>query len=250
MIEVLERGDIFFLYRPRVTTSAGPPPEVRGLHDVQRLFVVLEPDGRDVLRRIVVGKKKLPELTGERHWGFVDRVTPRVDEVRADLEPSHYATLTRGERLQPGTRAAGEGVYALVRHDDHTHLVYALELPREPGEVQEQLAIAPEASYVIAVKDFARAPVDVARVEALAGVVPALSPGRPRGRRWQSATPRLLDREGMELVLIGVDEEVPVELGLELRPQQETLATADVLADLKLRGPAHPDRPLVRGEWA
>jgi hypothetical protein len=43
MSEILEQGDVFFFYRPRVGVE-----EVRGLDDVQRFFCMLEPDGRDV----------------------------------------------------------------------------------------------------------------------------------------------------------------------------------------------------------
>jgi hypothetical protein len=35
----LERGDIFFFYRPRVDTT-----EVRSLEDVQRFFFILHPE--------------------------------------------------------------------------------------------------------------------------------------------------------------------------------------------------------------
>ena len=48
MSEVLERGDIFFFYRPRVGVE-----QVRSLDDVQRFFVVLRPDDAapgDVMR--------------------------------------------------------------------------------------------------------------------------------------------------------------------------------------------------------
>jgi hypothetical protein len=38
---VLEQGDVFFFYRPRVGVE-----EVRRLDDVQRFFVVLEPERR------------------------------------------------------------------------------------------------------------------------------------------------------------------------------------------------------------
>jgi hypothetical protein len=34
---------------------------------------------------------------------------------------------------------AGEGRYAIVDHDGHTHLVYALELPQEPGLLDRHL---------------------------------------------------------------------------------------------------------------
>lgn len=224
-MDILERGDIFFLYRPRVGPADASPRVIAGLTDVQSTFIVLAPHGRDVSRRIAVGRKRLPEPR-EKHWGYVDRVGPRYAARDPELEPTTYSTTTRGERLQPGARAAGEGVYALAVHGDHTHLAYVLELPRELGVVQHDLGIVGEASYIIAVRD-------------------------PTGaRRWVKADPALLDREGIDLVLIGIEDDVPSELGVELAPQQETVATADVLAQLRLYGEGHPITPLVGGEWA
>lgn len=56
-------------------------------------------------------------------------------------------------RELPAARPAGEGVYAIVRHDSHTHLAYSLELPRKPGKVQRDLRIDDEASYILTVKN-------------------------------------------------------------------------------------------------
>jgi hypothetical protein len=79
----LERGDIFFFYRPRVGV-----PEVKRLEDVQRFFFILHPGRGERLRRIVVGSKRLPDPERhERVWAFVadvavDPSQPR-DELRA-----------------------------------------------------------------------------------------------------------------------------------------------------------------------
>ena len=69
-METLERGDIFFVFRP-VVGEENPSR----LTDVQRFFIVLKPDGRQMFRLLVVGRKRLPEAgVHERFWGFVDRV--------------------------------------------------------------------------------------------------------------------------------------------------------------------------------
>lgn len=57
-----------------------------------------------------------------------------------------YETETRGERVRPEVRPAGEGIYRIVVHGNYNHLIYALELPKEPGPVQQELSIEPEAS--------------------------------------------------------------------------------------------------------
>jgi hypothetical protein len=95
MVTVLERGNIYFVYRPKVEhTSAA------GMQDIQRFFLILIP------------------FEKERQ--------------------------TRGERHVSPARPASEGVYAIARHDDHTHLAFALELPERPAEVQEELNIPAE----------------------------------------------------------------------------------------------------------
>jgi hypothetical protein len=54
MTRVLERGDVFFFYRPKVDAD-----EVRSLDDVARFFFVLDPDELDWDRMVVVGRKRL-----------------------------------------------------------------------------------------------------------------------------------------------------------------------------------------------
>lgn len=75
-----------------------------------------------------------------------------------------YSTATRGNRHRPGARAAGQGHYAILRHEtstkagsprSHTHFVYALQLPAEEppsGSPQEEMNIAQQASYIIQVQ--------------------------------------------------------------------------------------------------
>src|SRR3954466_6193334 len=149
MSTILETGHLFFFYRPRVDTG-----DVQSLDDVQRFFLVMKPDGISRFRRVIVGAKRLPEPERhERVWAFVAEVAESPDELRADIERPAYETKTRGARFQPEARPAGEGRYALVDHDGHTHLAYVLELPREPGPAQSALNIREEASYVVAVKN-------------------------------------------------------------------------------------------------
>src|SRR5919202_5547798 len=98
--DVLESGDIYFFYRPRVRSprsAAENEKQTEGLQDVQRFFLILHPRGTPLYRRVVVGRKKLPDVTGERFWGFVDRVSREPEPIREELEPERYSTATRGE---------------------------------------------------------------------------------------------------------------------------------------------------------
>jgi hypothetical protein len=232
MSRVLESGDVYFLYRPRVDVR-----EVRGLEDVQRFFVVLALAGRAWFRRLVVGRKRLPDLrTHERGWAFVAEVADDPEAFRDDVQRFAYQTRTRGPRIQPGARLAGEGRYALVDHDGHTHLAYVLaEPPLE--QARRMFLLAGEASYIIAVRNpDAPAPPGT-------GLPPQRRPDYPdellarfRGRRFSAADPpELLDHVGAEIVLIGAAEDAESELGIELDPGAEELRDAELLRELRLR---------------
>ncbi len=144
-------------------------------------------------------------------------------------------------------RPAGEGRYALVEHEDHTHLAYALELPERPGPVQEALQIKEEASYIISVKNPER-PSPLGLEE---------KPRYPRqlldvfgGRKFVPVSPpNLLDYENAEIVMIGASEDAEQELGIRLDPKKETGNTADIFRELKLERQKHPVAPLFKGEW-
>jgi hypothetical protein len=246
MSRVLEQGDVFFFYRPRVGLE-----EVRSLDDVQRFFLVLEPERRALFRRLVVGRKRLPDVRAhERVWAFVAEVADDPEALRPELERTAYETRTRGERLQPQSRPVGEGRYALVDHDGHTHLAYVLELPPEPGEAQRVFRIEHEASYVIAVRNpDAPAPPGT-------GLPPGRRPEYPEplrerfgGRRFSPVEPpELLDYEGAEVVIIGAGAEMEAELGIELDAETERIEDADLFRRLRLPRDELPLEPLERGE--
>lgn len=246
-IQTLEQGDIYFFYRPRVEEKQ---PE--GLSDVQRFYMVLSSDG--FYRLMVLGHKKMPdpEQRGHRkYWGFVQKVDDNADTIRNELSGVEYGTKTRGERFQPGARPAGEGVYRILRHGDHTHLIYSLELPREPGEVQGDLDIAEEASYIISVKN----------PEQGGPRAPGLSKDReveyPQdlmdvfdGRRFANVDPPdLLNYDGAEFILIPASGDIDRELGIELDTDQESLDSADLFKNLRIDRRNKPTEPLTRGEW-
>jgi hypothetical protein len=248
MADVLERGNIYFMYRPKVEQSSAS-----GLEDVQRFFVILSPYGQQRYRLIVIGRKQLPEIEShrDRGWGFVEKVRHRAEDIEDDLDALTYPTKTRGERHLAPARPAGEGVYVLVRHDDHTHLAFALELPRKPGAVQHELNIPQEGSYIIAVKNPEQpAPPGVGLNGNEQAVLPRPLQQRFKGRRFVPVDPpTFLDQEGAELVIIGAGEDTSEELGVSLDPERETLETAEVFSDLRLERSQHPLQPLFEGKW-
>jgi hypothetical protein len=249
-VHVLERGEIYFFYRPRVGHEGA-----QGLADVQRLYVILRPRDQRLYRLIIVPEKRLPATSGDddrRAWAFVEKVTRDPQEVEDALDPEAYDTKTRGPRERPAARPVGEGVYAIVRHEGHTHLAYALELPLRPGEAQRALNIGEEGSYILAVKNpEAPSPPGAGLDEAQRARYPPELRERFGGRRFASADPpELLDYPGAEIVLVGASQDVSAELGVRLERDRETEATADIFRDLGVEKSLHPLTPLFEGKWA
>jgi hypothetical protein len=246
---VLEEGNIYFMYRPR-----GNEGDVQSLRDVQRFYMVLSPKGKKGYRLMVMPKKQLPDIKddGQKFWGFVEKVSSKAADVENELDKEVYGTKTRGEQVQPEALPAGERVYSIVRHGDHTHLVYVLELLDEPKEVQRALNIEEEASYIISVKNPDQpSPEGVGLDEERQADFPKELQGKFRGRRFADLDPpAFLNYDGAELLFIGAAEDVSEGLGIELEAEEESESTAEIFKDLRLEQSQHPIEPLLEGEWA
>src|SRR6266700_1624404 len=233
---VLERGDIFFLYRPLVDEDAPS-----SLADVQRFFIVLRPQRSDRLRLLVVGRKRLPDLRRhERNWGFVAQVTRNPATIEEALREATYATKTRGEQRQPAARPAGEGRYAVALLDGQMHLAYVLEHPAHPAEVQRAFKIAPQASFALSVKNPEKDSPPGTGLDAAQEVVyPERLQREFRGRRFEREDIRLLDAEGAEFILVGArgDPEAVYDIDIEAGRH------SDILRELDMAPSRHPIAP-------
>lgn len=252
--EPLESGDVFLVYRPQVGES-----DVSGLEDVQRLFLILEPKGGQRFRRIVVGRKQLPEPEasgGQRFWGFVEEVERDPARLDIEREPEEYETKTRGTRVQPEDRPVGEGVYAIAWHEGHTHLTYELELPRQPGGPQQDFNVEQEASYIVSVKNPQvpsprGAGLQPTRQAELPKKLQRLFANESGGERRfvDLDPPDFLDHPGVELVFIAASGDPHAELGIDLEREKETPRSAETVRQLGLEPEEHPTRPLFEREW-
>lgn len=213
LVRGLERGRIAFAIRPRVEGTPG----------LQRFMFLLSPSGRDVHRRVVVGKKRMPEPGGnEREWAYVEKIGAARSEMLADLAASTYATKTRGVRHQPGARVIAQGHYAILEHAEHAHLTYALDPDSERDPLHGALNVACEGSVIAAVFNplarwsrQATLPYGDSE-EASPFREPSLYPDELQARfgerRFAPLDPAFLDYEGAEIVLIGAEDEVRPEL--------------------------------------
>ena len=144
MVEVLERGDISFFWKPSVR-PADLPPDAEYTPGVQSFFLVLSRGGHH--RRLRIGKKRLPARPGERLWARIERTGSLARVIGDQVESERYVTKTRGERFQPGAEMIARGCYAFVQHDDHCHLVYRIE-DSEPG-VPEEVRVPEAGSHIV-----------------------------------------------------------------------------------------------------
>lgn len=244
--EIVEQGHIWFLFRPKVEEH-----EPKGLKDVERFHVALKPHGGP-FRLLTIGRKRLPDARRhERNWGFIDLVTKDGPKIERELREQEYDTKTRGHRVRPAARPAGEGVYAIVQPGRDMHLVYALELPEKPGAVQKALKIAPEDAFVLSVKNPEKpAPPGVGLGEARKADYPKKLQAEFEGRRFAPSDPRLLDYEGAEFILVGAREDPERAYGVELETERERLDTSELVRKLRMEAKRHPVEPLLAGRWS
>ena len=263
--KVLEYGDIYFFYRPKVRSE-----EVKGIEDVRRFFMVTAPerqtennnDDRDnqIYRLFVIGKKSLPTIRrsearqSERYWARVGGIFKNANDLTKELLSDEF-------RSGDAARPVGEGKYAIVKYHNHAELAYILELPNEPGAAQKELGIEKEASYIISVINpkNTRSPKEgYPSTEEPAEYPPEILEEFNDTDNFISLTrnAKLINYKNAQVILIGAREGKDViknEIGIELDTetnnddQQTQQQFADIFSKLKLRKDKIPIRPLIEG---
>jgi len=144
--QLLERGEVTFLYRPRVEEH-----DPHDLGDVQRLLLLLSPEGTAFQRVIVIGRKRLPRSKQrDRFWGYVDLVLAEFD-MSAALDAQVYGTKTRGLRHLPAARPFASGTYDIATHGPHSHLRWTVEHVEPHDPVVADLSIERNADYIVTI---------------------------------------------------------------------------------------------------
>ncbi|MGB7664571.1 MAG: hypothetical protein WBL67_17705 [Nitrososphaeraceae archaeon] len=246
---ILEQGDIFFFYRPKVRSE-----NVESIEDVRRFFVVLAPESKNLYRLLVIGKKSLPEIresearSSERYWARVGGIFDDPTQLTKEL-------LSKEFREGDMARLVGEGKYAIVDHSNHTELAFVLELPKELGEAQKELGIEKEASYIITVIN----PKMPRREEYLprTGEAPKYPEsvlndfGNDENFVPLSRNLRFIDYQNAQIILIGAREgkdTLTQELGITVENESENDHSADIFTRLKIRKDQVPIKPLIQGK--
>jgi hypothetical protein len=129
----LEKGVIYFFFRPRLETE-----NVSSLNDVQISYLLLHPTKSDVssvqnnLRMIQIPEIAL-SVTGthQRLLAFLISKDESVNNSKNDIEESKVSNATREGRFQPDARLVAEKVYVIYgdQHGRRTHFAYLLTLP-------------------------------------------------------------------------------------------------------------------------
>ena len=107
-VKLLEHGDLCFLYTPRVRPRPELPFEaderVTGPRDVQRLHVVLSPRDRSVYRRLLVGRKRMPEPKRQRFWARKEAAAREAGETPAGAKPVRPVPPAKLASAKPASR--------------------------------------------------------------------------------------------------------------------------------------------------
>jgi hypothetical protein len=276
-VEVLEKGDIFFFYRPKAKViDDGSGGDVKSIEDIRRFFMVTATaanteneqqqqfDGTNSktpkegesprYRLFVIGKKSLPEIRttearrSERYWAKVGGIFENPQELTGELLSDEF-------RKGDAARAVGEGKYAIVKHQDHAELAYVLEMPEEPGEAQRELGIEKEASYIVSIIN--------PKVPVPAGYPSSEEPpnypesilkefGENENFISLARDLRFINFQNAQMILVGAREGRDViqkEFGIDIREEKETVHSADMFSKLKIEKDKVPTKPLIEGKF-
>eukprot|EP01117_Protostelium_nocturnum_P014367 TRINITY_DN5467_c0_g1_i1.p1 TRINITY_DN5467_c0_g1~~TRINITY_DN5467_c0_g1_i1.p1 ORF type:complete len:389 (+),score=197.41 TRINITY_DN5467_c0_g1_i1:63-1229(+) len=255
--KILEKGHIYFFYRPKVTLE-----EAHNLDEVQRFYILLSPntlgkesDGDSAAssqsnhRIIIIPKKVLPDAKQhEKFYGIVAKVTDEPEELRKSLGTQTYNTSVRGETELEAARILGQGIYAIVEQRNQTHLCYVLEFPEDLTEAQQVFQIKKESSFQLSVKNpLAPTPSYLGNLNALIDLgtgfnstndrvkeFPENLQSQFRGNRWCPCnSPQFLDQKGAEFLFIGANDDLVDQFGKEMGEYMERVEQEDLEREKK-----------------
>ena len=272
-VKTLEQGDIFFFYRPKVSSQ-----EIKSIEDVRRFYMVLCPEDdqkiidntnndtntkeKKIYRLFIIGKKSLPEIrktearSSERFWAQVGGIFYDSKKLGEDLTAEEFR---KGDAARP----VGEGKYAIIEHQNHTELAFILEMPQEIGEAQKELGIQKEATYIITVINPNKP------VQEGYSTAQAERPKYPEDIEKYlnniqdkfislSQNLNLINYQNAQVVLIGAREGKDIikqEIGLDIETEDEggdkenISSSADIFTKLKIKKEQVPIKPLIEGKF-
>lgn len=100
---ILEKGIVYFFYRPRVNIE-----DPQGIEDIARSFIVLRPiplgaklgegplEDSEKARLLALPKKMVPKSKQDKFLMFTDKVGMSIKDIRDEFAGNEYATKTAG----------------------------------------------------------------------------------------------------------------------------------------------------------
>ncbi|RMY78365.1 hypothetical protein D0863_00731 [Hortaea werneckii] len=222
---IMEKGIIYFFARGRVGMD-----DPGNASEIQRSYMVLRPlppgakitEGaiQDVSnnRLVALPKKVWPKSGRDRFMVFVEKASTSMETLKDEFfQGSEYSTKTTGTRHTPSVTPIGEGVYAISYSGQGratTHLSYMMTIPQEIGDVQKDVGLREQGSFILSTKN--------PNSSAPANAIPA-APEYPKdildefgSRGWLPTKPQHLDYANACTLLIGESSALDA---LEAKPQ-------------------------------
>src|ERR671914_573903 len=227
--DILEYGDIYFFYRPKVGSQ-----EIKGIDDVRRFFMVTAPEETttnthrsdekkkthsNYYRLFVIGKKSLPEIrksearSSERFWARVGGIFERPEDLTKELLSDEFR---KGDLARPvGEEKYASYIVTVINPIKPVPEGYpsADQSPQYPESVQQEFNEN---------EDFV-----------------------PLTRNLD-----LINYQNAQIILIGAREGKDVikkEIGIDIVEEPETEKSPDIFSKLKVRKEQIPVRPLLEG---
>jgi len=274
---ILEKGDIFFFYRPKTKAVDSSGGDVKSIQDIRRFFMVTattaaanaengqqqsDETNQNIskeselpkYRLFVIGKKSLPEIRttearrSERYWAKIGGIFENPQKLTSELLSDEFR---KGDAARP----VGEGKYAIIRHQDHAELAYVLEMPEEPGEAQRELGIEKEASYIVSIiNPKVPVPSGYPSSEEPPNYPESILKEFRDNENFVSLARdlRFINFQNAQMILVGAKEGRDViqkEFGIDIMEEKETVHSADIFSKLKIEKDRVPIKPLIEGKF-
>jgi hypothetical protein len=145
---ILQEGNIYFFLRPKVDHSS-----IKVIEDVQHAMLLLQPKESSKYILLIIGKKHLPEESGQSYFTFISKVFSSYEDVVDSLKQKDYSTKTKGERHLLAATSVGYGKYIIYSDNGHSYLAYKLAPLRKDMKIKSIFKLKKSDSFVIQVKN-------------------------------------------------------------------------------------------------
>jgi len=196
--KLLEEGDVSFFYK-----SDSPV----GKKENRSLYLLLSADSFKS-RLLKIDERKIPDKQNNKNWAFVERTGNKKD-IKKEL---------------PEARVAAGGIYKIVRHENHVHLIYSLQMSADSKRAKNKFNILKEGNFIVSVKNPALPAEEFPERagQEQGAKFPSWLQEKFDGRRFHVLHPvDFLDYEGAELILIDTQKSIAENLGIELREKPD-----------------------------